>query len=66
MIGNIVFIPIDPSDWDNKLETKYLEGCISGSISLSNIWTKADIIARWPNIKECNNFKEINQVYKSC
>lgn len=63
LTGNLVFIPIDSNNEFNRTAVKYITGSTDGQLFTGDIYTEAEIRAKWPDIKTTQSFLTLKDTY---
>ena len=64
LTGNLIFVEMNSDrTFCNKTEPKFMAGSISGVMMPGEIYSKAEILAVFPNIIEVPGFKEMIEAY---
>lgn len=61
-VGNIFFIKIG-DDFQIEITPKYLRASSTGVYS-AMVWTKEEILSKYPDVKACKDLQSIGEVWK--
>lgn len=64
LIGNIIFVPVDYRNHITSNKVMYIAGSVSGVLFPDGLYTKEEIRAKYPDVKEVEHgFLGVNELY---
>lgn len=63
LTGNLIFIPMTSNNTFADGIKKYIAAAIGGEIFAGEIYTEAEIRAKWPDIKTTQGFLTLKDTY---